>query len=166
MSILFPSINRSLALEPFAKPLGRMMLAYGRATTAAITLARLECSSEADAVKLVNSGSHGLTERLRHLFRDGKLNPDHFAKMDAAAKRFAELAGHRNNLFMASGEWFTTVEFRSASFGRASLSTPEGLPPRCWNSGRAIWTQSRTNWTRSSIRRSKRARPRHHHSPD
>ena len=30
----------------------------------------------------------------------------------------------------------------------------------CWNSGRATWT-SRTNWMRSSIRPSKRARPRH-----
>jgi hypothetical protein len=105
MTLLFPRLD-SPELAPFAEPFGRMMLAYGRATAAAIALARIECPSEADAVKFVNGGSKDLGKRLRRLFK-GKLNSTQFARMNTTAKRFAQLAEHRNQL--VHGEWWLNV---------------------------------------------------------
>ncbi len=54
-------------LQPYAAPLGRLMLGYGRAVTAAIALAQCALGSEFKAAELVTNDN--LPKRMRKLFR-------------------------------------------------------------------------------------------------
>jgi hypothetical protein len=81
-----------------------MMLAYGRAAVAFVTLAQLEHENEAAAVDFVDrSGTKDLPKQMRRLFR-GKLEEDRFLQMGAAITRFKEISEKRHHLI--HGEWW------------------------------------------------------------
>ncbi len=101
MTVAFPRAS-SPELEPYVHPLGRMMLAYGRAHEAVVELVALEIADEGGARKYA-SGTEDLPKRMRRLFRD-KVNEHHFARMDAILKRFVEVANERHHL--VHGEWW------------------------------------------------------------
>ncbi|MBQ0824174.1 hypothetical protein KBI52_28665 [Microvirga sp. HBU67558] len=84
-----------------------MMLAYGRAAVAVVTLAQLEHENEAAAVDFVDrSGTKDLPKQMRRLFR-GRLEEDRFLQMDAAVTRFKEISEKRHHLI--HGEWWFDV---------------------------------------------------------
>jgi hypothetical protein len=84
-----------------------MMLAFGRAVTAAIALAGLEFPTEAEAVTLVSqAGTKELPKRMRRLLR-GKLDQHDFARADAALGRPRDIAERRHHLI--HGEWWFNV---------------------------------------------------------
>lgn len=101
MAVLFPR-SSSPELEPFVRPFGAMMLAFGRAHEAVVEFARLELPDEGEARRYV-SGTEELPRRMRRLFRD-KIDRARFARLDAALKRFTEVANERHHLI--HGEWW------------------------------------------------------------
>lgn len=82
MTFLFPPID-SGDLKPYAAPLGRLMLGYGRAVIATIVLATRVLGSELKAAQLVTSDSKTLPKRMRKIFR-GKLKQADFQALSRA----------------------------------------------------------------------------------
>jgi len=84
MTILFPRLG-SRELQPYEAPFGRMMLAFGRATAAAIELVAKCKGREPEAVQFVTTaGTKDLPKRLVSLFKN-KLEKEQSAKLRHAA---------------------------------------------------------------------------------
>jgi hypothetical protein len=106
MTILFPRLN-SADLEPYVAPFGRMMLAFGRATTAAIELVEKCKGSEAEAVRFVSTTSaKDLPKKLRELLKN-KLDKEQDEKLRHAAAEYKAVADERHHLI--HGEWWFNV---------------------------------------------------------
>jgi hypothetical protein len=106
MTILFPRLG-SRELQPYEAPFGRMMLAFGRATAAAIELVAKCKGSEAAAVQFVtNAGTKDLPKRLRRLFKN-KLDSEQDAKLRHAADEYKAVGDKRHHLI--HGEWWFNV---------------------------------------------------------
>jgi len=106
MTILLPRLDNR-ELEPFVAPFGRMMLAFGRATAAAVELVRAAGLSEAEAVQMVGRDAHKLPKRLARLL-EGKLKAEaDSVQMKEAAERYREVAEKRHHL--VHGEWWFNV---------------------------------------------------------
>jgi hypothetical protein len=107
MTILFPRLG-SLELQPYEAPFGRMMLAFGRATEAAIELvSQVQGKGEAEAVRFVTeAGAKELHKRLRRLFRS-KLDKEQDEKLRHAAREYKAVGEKRNHL--VHGEWWFNV---------------------------------------------------------
>jgi hypothetical protein len=106
MTILFPRLG-SRELQPYEAPFGRMMLAFGRATAAAIELVAKCKGSEAAAVQFVtNAGTKDLPKRLRRLFKN-KLDSEQDAKLRHAADEYKAVGDKRHRLI--HGEWWFNV---------------------------------------------------------
>lgn len=101
MTVAFPRAS-SPELEPYIRPFGSMMLAYGRAHEAVVELALLEFANEADARQYV-AGTEELPKKMRRLFRC-KLDKHRFETMNRQLKRLSEVARERHNLI--HGEWW------------------------------------------------------------
>ena len=93
-------------------PFGRMMLAFGRATAAAVELVRAAGRTEAEAVQMVGRDAHKLPKRLKRLL-EGKLNEADSVQMNEAAKHYKEVAEKRHHL--VHGEWVSKHLRRGAS---------------------------------------------------
>jgi hypothetical protein len=106
MTVIFPRLGSS-ELEPYEAPFGRMMLAFGRATAAAIELVGKCKGSEAEAVRFViEAGSNDLPKRLRKLLKN-KLNKEQDEKLRRAAAEYKAVADERHHLI--HGEWWFNV---------------------------------------------------------
>jgi hypothetical protein len=106
MTILFPSLG-SDQLRPYEAPLGRMMLAYGRAIAATIALVAIRTETEAKAVEFVAyAGTKELPKRIRQLFR-GALDREQFDKLNASMTKLKSLADQRHHII--HGEWWFNV---------------------------------------------------------
>jgi len=106
MTILFPRLN-SRELEPYVAPFGRMILAFGRVTAAAIELVEKRKGSEAEAVRFVaTTSTKDLPKKLRRLFAN-KLDKEQEEKLRHAAAEYKAVAGERHHLI--HGEWWFNV---------------------------------------------------------
>ena len=106
MTILFPRLG-SLELKPYEAPFGRMMLAFGRATVAAIELVEKCKGSEAEAVLFVGTaGTKDLPKELLTLFKS-KLDKEQDAKLRHAAAEYKAVGEKRH--YLIHGEWWFNV---------------------------------------------------------
>ncbi|BAQ48140.1 hypothetical protein [Methylobacterium aquaticum] len=101
MTVAFPRAS-SPELKPYIRPLGSMMLAYGRAHEAVVDLALLEIANEVEARKYV-AGTEELPKKMRRLLRC-KLDGHRFEAMNRHLKRLSVVAKERHNLI--HGEWW------------------------------------------------------------
>ena len=126
MTILFPRLG-SLELKPYEAPFGRMMLAFGRATVAAIELVEKCKGSEAEAVLFVGTaGTKDLPKSLRKLFSN-KLDKEQDAKLRHAAGEYKAVGDKRHHLI--HGEWwFNVFENGGLNVRRARSQTIKGRP--------------------------------------
>ena len=125
MTILYPEID-SPELKPYAAPLGRLMLAYGRAVAATISLAEYKLGSEIKAAQLVNKDSDKLPKRMRKLFR-GDLKGDNFKAFSHALTRMKIIAAERHQL--VHGQWWLKfvgghLQTRNVQNGRIKHTKP------------------------------------------
>lgn len=106
MTILYPAVH-SPELQPFEAPLGRLMLAYGRAFAAVVALVASDKGSEAEAVLWVKqAGTEQLPKRLRRMFQP-RLSREQFERLSKAMTCLKGLANKRNQLI--HGEWWFRI---------------------------------------------------------
>jgi len=101
MTILYPSRPE---LQAYEAPLGRMMLAYGRAMAAVVALVEAYEGDEAKAVLFIDEvGTDQLPKRVRGLFR-GRLETKLFDVLSEALTNFKMIAVKRH--YLIHGHWY------------------------------------------------------------